>query len=850
MIKFPNLINDLEDLDKAYTFKGTVRPESRDPEGMPHPDKDKPYVKGTMKDGSAAWFYKPEIAKKHEQEFMSNYNTFARSDRLSPEGKKHLHALGRSIALDQDRHAIPTGSEGNQGLRLRHLNAALSGKPGYSISEDNGIKITAPRHSGRTDLPAELHTWHFDGKTLKFLGKSPISKSNGGDYEKLERNDKGGAGKLPEGKSSIGKEVRGSDGRGKETNRKQSLSGRGYGRGGDVDESLKKDIKHHINLYHNKYPKAATHVDGREILPNIDNQSSIESSLNEYHILSGIREFPMHEINANPNDMFYAADDHRRVKDLSEQIKNSKQISPLIIAIDKEGPYILEGAHRAAALHTLGAKSFPAKIVLDTESLKKKSESLKKGLKGDWKKEGFVIGHEPKMDGHIYVYARHPKDPLTVGMLMFHPDDMIPLRSNVREEHQRKGIASAMYSYAEKITGKKMNRGTTQSDEAKAFWANKKRKFGKSSDLKKGSLQRKFKFNPRTDRDVVPERSWFATGVDQEDRLRVPRIEGNARERALHRLSGMTHTVVDSKTNKRWFLLHRGASHAEHKRLIDKDLNQTSYHNHPMHAINSWTPDHSIAASFANGIEGVISSYINEDDIHSVPIQTGYKHKDVFEKISATLKKEKEILVSNTGPHKLIDGVAAFKLSIPFSRYSSKSGETSLPLPAKDDPRYLENIDLSSVHHRINERSNLKVAKSLRKSEPSKHIATIAVISGDSILMGRRRDNNRFTTPGGHMESEEKAKEGALRELFEEAGVEPQSIHFIGKAPVQKKDETLMIHCFVCFGKHDTTSENDPDKEVAKWEWINVRNGLPKEVAENLHSPKNILLRFLGLQDE
>jgi len=58
------------------------------------------------------------------------------------------------------------------------------------------------------------------------------------------------------------------------------------------------------------------------------------------------------------------------------------------MAVDKDGPYILEGAHRAAALHMLGAKSFPAQVVLDKESLGQpatpklsKAEILQKGRK-------------------------------------------------------------------------------------------------------------------------------------------------------------------------------------------------------------------------------------------------------------------------------------------------------------------------------------------------------------------------------------------------------------------------------------------------------------------------------------
>jgi hypothetical protein len=54
-----------------------------------------------------------------------------------------------------------------------------------------------------------------------------------------------------------------------------------------------------------------------------------------------------------------------RTKALAEEIKQSGEVNPLIVMIDEEGPYILEGGHRYDALKILGAKSFPAIVVID-----------------------------------------------------------------------------------------------------------------------------------------------------------------------------------------------------------------------------------------------------------------------------------------------------------------------------------------------------------------------------------------------------------------------------------------------------------------------------------------------------
>jgi hypothetical protein len=61
----------------------------------------------------------------------------------------------------------------------------------------------------------------------------------------------------------------------------------------------------------------------------------------------------------------YSVENDKYIEQLTDKIRVSKQISPLIVVIDKEGPYILEGSHRIDALKRLDAKSFPALIVID-----------------------------------------------------------------------------------------------------------------------------------------------------------------------------------------------------------------------------------------------------------------------------------------------------------------------------------------------------------------------------------------------------------------------------------------------------------------------------------------------------
>ena len=114
------------------------------------------------------------------------------------------------------------------------------------------------------------------------------------------------------------------------------------------------------------FPNVGSTVDGLSVLEDIPNTSSISATFTNYEVLSGIKEVSM-GLFGGPESVFYAKDDFDRSKRLAEEIREFGQIKPLIVAIDQDGPYILEGAHRFVALHILGKKSFPALIVIDKD---------------------------------------------------------------------------------------------------------------------------------------------------------------------------------------------------------------------------------------------------------------------------------------------------------------------------------------------------------------------------------------------------------------------------------------------------------------------------------------------------
>lgn len=140
--------------------------------------------------------------------------------------------------------------------------------------------------------------------------------------------------------------------------------------------------------------------------------------------------------------------------------------------------------------------------------------------------------------------------------------------------------------------------------------------------------------------------------------------------------------------------------------------------------------------------------------------------------------------------------------------------------------------------------------KGFRKEAGSVEVACVAVLDGNKILMGKRKDNGKWTNPGGHMEPGETPVQGACRELFEESGIKakPEDLEHLATKHVTKPDgKKLTIYGFKYDeGKHKTSIKGDPDEEVYRWLWKPIP--LPAEVAENLHVQKqNVLLDALKI---
>lgn len=128
--------------------------------------------------------------------------------------------------------------------------------------------------------------------------------------------------------------------------------------------------------------------------------------------------------------------------------------------------------------------------------------------------------------------------------------------------------------------------------------------------------------------------------------------------------------------------------------------------------------------------------------------------------------------------------------------------------------------------------------------------STIAVIrNGGELLLGKRKDNGKYTLPGGGMDDGETPEECAFRELFEETGIKAHKLtHIESKRVVTLSGKLLEVHAYQLIYDGKTSVRFDPDHEVGKWEWVDYRYGIPEDVGNNLNVPKNFLLQRLGIQ--
>jgi 8-oxo-dGTP pyrophosphatase MutT (NUDIX family) len=133
-----------------------------------------------------------------------------------------------------------------------------------------------------------------------------------------------------------------------------------------------------------------------------------------------------------------------------------------------------------------------------------------------------------------------------------------------------------------------------------------------------------------------------------------------------------------------------------------------------------------------------------------------------------------------------------------------------------------------------------------------RRVASTAVFNAKGqLLFGRRQDTGKWSLPGGRFEAGEGPFRAAVRECVEETGLKPKSLKLLGSESVTGAEgDTVEVYAFEATAEGTPTGENDPDEEFGDdFEWVDVSAGVPAHILDNLHSPKNVVLKLLGFQD-
>jgi len=112
------------------------------------------------------------------------------------------------------------------------------------------------------------------------------------------------------------------------------------------------------------------------------------------------------------------------------------------------------------------------------------------------------------------------------------------------------------------------------------------------------------------------------------------------------------------------------------------------------------------------------------------------------------------------------------------------------------------------------------------------------------FLHGKRRDNNKWTLPGGKANAKETPKETAIRELKEETGLSIPDLTFCCTKTVKKGNKTIKVSLFKakCPKNLNLKVSGDPDLEMDCFKFLDPL------VHQNMHVPlkDNVLKDFLS----
>ncbi len=130
----------------------------------------------------------------------------------------------------------------------------------------------------------------------------------------------------------------------------------------------------------------------------------------------------------------------------------------------------------------------------------------------------------------------------------------------------------------------------------------------------------------------------------------------------------------------------------------------------------------------------------------------------------------------------------------------------------------------------------IDLTENLKKGEDTPFYSAVVVVNKarTHFLIGKRKEDDIYTSPAGGANLGETPKQTAIREAFEEANLR-LTPGMLKELPITNLKNGKVCHCFVAILKDDQKIgvHHDPDKEVWRWRWYPIEKRLPEPMDDN-----------------
>jgi phage-related protein (TIGR01555 family) len=141
--------------------------------------------------------------------------------------------------------------------------------------------------------------------------------------------------------------------------------------------------------------------------------------------------------------------------------------------------------------------------------------------------------------------------------------------------------------------------------------------------------------------------------------------------------------------------------------------------------------------------------------------------------------------------------------------------------------------------------STMSAPLAKNESDLKKKVAVVGIIHEGEILTGQRRDNNKWTFPGGHFEEGESAEEAVYREALEECGISlnPGKLEALSKITNEDGTEVFPFIAYLDERQYPNTIK-DPDSEFQIIKWVPLAKETTELMPESRHVPNDAIVNY------